>query len=190
MEKEDALRRREEEQTPIGNQPERCCSGQRAYRRGLCLYFLPGTFSFFPSTTSIHPTSISVSGEAPLLPYTLKRSWAFSVWPRSLYKEAASNVLILGELPLSNSSTGVSPHSRTGYQTLENHSDHLGTVPAPQGAMSSVQDSHVCVSLYMDTFIYVFIFLLQESYLPDGPPASGACASSRPSCGKRSSEGA
>lgn len=190
MGKEDALRGREEEQTPIGNQPEQHCSGQRDYRRGLCLYFLSGNISFFPSTTSIHPKSISVSGEAPLSPYTMKRSWAFSVWSCSLYKAAASNVLILGELLLSNPSRGVSLHSRTEYQTLENHSDHSGTVPAPQGAMSSAQHSHVCVSLYMYAFIYEFIFLLQESHLPDGPPASGACTSSRPSCGKWSSKGA
>lgn len=190
VEKEDALRRREEEQTPIGNQPEQRCSGQRAYRRGLCLYFLSGKFSFFPSTTVIHPMPISVGGEAPLLLSTLKRSWAFSVWPHNLYKAAASNVLVFGELPLSNPSRGVSPYSRTGYQILETHSDHSGTVPVPQRTMSSVQDSHVCVSLYMYAFIYVFIFLLQESHLPDRPAASGACTSSRPSCGERSSKGA
>lgn len=32
VEKEDALSGREEEQTPIGNQPEQRCSGQRDYR--------------------------------------------------------------------------------------------------------------------------------------------------------------
>lgn len=40
---------------------------------------------------------------------------------------------------------------------LEIHSGHSGTVSTPHGAMSSVQDSHVCVFMYI--YIHLFIYL-------------------------------
>lgn len=97
MEKEDALRR-EEEQTSIGNQPAQCCSGKLGCRRGLCLHVVSGNLNYFPSIASIHTMSISVSGEAPLLPSTLKRSWAFRFCPYIPITKRLPQVSWFGEI--------------------------------------------------------------------------------------------